>query len=152
MSLWDFIFSHPVVQLPFCMVGGSSATAYLAQILGRKECNLGTNFVIYNLKYIIIGSVNYISLYILILFIQLSIILITKTMSKIRGKRSVLFPQRNRWDFSEVDFAFLWAGIFVSFGSPLIEWAVKFNISAGFLSVGWANFLVGNLCWFFILI
>ena len=107
VSLWDFIFSHPVVQLPICMVGGSSATAYLVQILGRKELNLGTNSVNYNLKYIIIGGLNYISLYILILIIQRSIILIMKTMGKIRGKKSGSSPQRTRWNFSEVDFAFL---------------------------------------------
>ena len=46
VSLWDFIFSHPVVQLPICMVGGSSATAYLAQFLGSKDFNLGKNLQI----------------------------------------------------------------------------------------------------------
>ena len=94
------------------MVGGSSATAYLAQFLGNKEFNLGKNFANFNLKYIIIGGINYLSLYILILLIQLSINLITKTMSKIRGKKSGLSPQRNRWDFSEVDFAFFLGGNF----------------------------------------
>ena len=34
----------------------------------------------------------------------------------------------------------------------MFEWVTKLNISAGFLSVGWENFLVGNLCWFFIFI
>ena len=57
LSLWDFIFSQPVVQLPICMVGGSSATAYLVQFLGRQEVILGTNSVNYNLKYVIIGGV-----------------------------------------------------------------------------------------------
>ena len=51
-----------------------------------------------------------------------------------------------------MDFAFLWVGIFASFGSPLIDWAIKFHISAGFLSVGWANLLVGNLCWLLVFI
>ena len=64
VSLWDFILSHPVVQLPICMVGGCSATAYLVQFLGRKGLNSGTNSINYNLKYIIIGGLNYISLYI----------------------------------------------------------------------------------------
>ena len=134
------------------MVGGSSATAYLVQTLGRKEFNLGTNFANYNLKYIFIGGLNYISLFILILIIQLSIILIMKTMGKIRGKKSGSSPQRNRWNFSEVDFAFLWAGILASFGNPLLAWAFKFTVSAGFLSVGWANLLVRNLCWLFVFV
>ena len=34
----------------------------------------------------------------------------------------------------------------------MFEWVTKLNISAGFLSVGWENVLVGNLCWFFIFI
>ena len=63
VSLWDFIFSHPVVQLPICMVGGSSATAYLAQILGSREINLGKNYANFNIKYLIIGGVIYISLF-----------------------------------------------------------------------------------------
>ena len=75
-----------------------------------------------------------------------------RTMGKIRGKKSGSSPQRNRWNFSEVDFAFLWAGILTSFGSPLLAWAFKFNVSAGFLSVGWANLLVGNLCWLFVFV
>ena len=148
VSLWDFIFSHPVVQLPICMVGGSSATAYLVQFLGRKELILETN----SINYIIIGGLNYISLYIFILIIQFSIFPIMQTLGKIRGKKSGLSPQRSRWNFSEVDFAFLWAGILTCFGSPLLEWAIKFHINAGFLSVGWANLLVGNLCWLLILI
>ena len=148
VSLWDFIFSHPVVQLPICMVGGSSATAYLVQFLGRKELILETN----SINYIIIGGLNYISLYIFILIIQFSIFPIMQTLGKIRGKKSGLSPQRSRWNFSEVDFAFLWAGILTSFGSPLLEWAIKFHINAGFLSVGWANLLVGNLCWLLIFV
>ena len=88
VSLWDFILSHPVVQLPICMVGGSSATAYLVQFLGRKELILGTNSINYNLKYIIIGGLNYISLYIFILIIQLSISLIMQTLGK--------YGERNR--------------------------------------------------------
>ena len=39
-----------------------------------------------------------------------------------------------------------------SFGSPLLASAFQFNVSAGFLSVGWANLLVGNLCWLFIFV
>jgi hypothetical protein len=74
-----------------------------------------------------------------------------KTMSRIRGKKSGLLPQQNRWVFSEVDFAFLWAGIIFSICSPIFEWATKLNISAGFLSVEWENVLSGKVCWFFIL-
>ena len=86
--------------------GGSSATAYLVQFLGRKELILGTNSINYNSKYIIIGGLNYISLYIFILIIQLSISPIMQTLGKIRGKKSGLSPQRNRWNFSEVDLPF----------------------------------------------
>ena len=86
------------------------------------------------------------------MFIQFSFIWIMQIMSRIRGKKSGLSPQRFRWVFSEVDFAFLWAGIIFCLGCPMFEWVTKLNISAGFLSVGWENFLVGNLCWFFIFI
>jgi hypothetical protein len=41
VSLSDFIFFHPVVQLPICMVGGSSATAYLVQNLVKTGNHLG---------------------------------------------------------------------------------------------------------------
>ena len=69
-----------------------------------------------------------------------------QTMGKIRGKKSGSSPQRNRWNFSEVDFAFLWAGILTSFGSPILAWAFNFTVSAGFLSVGWANLLALCFC------
>ena len=117
-----------------------------------KQEIIWEEFLYSSINYSILAGIDCISLYLLIIFIQLLFNWITKSMSRIRGEKSGLSPQQNLWIFSEVDFAFLWAGIIVSLCSPMSEWATKLNISAGFLSVGWEKVLVGILCWLFIFI
>ena len=140
MSLLDFIFFHPVVQLPICIVGGSSAAAYLVQNLVKTGNHFRKTLLHSSIKYNILAGIDYISFYLLIIFIQFSFIWIMQIMSRIRGKKSELSPQQFRWFLSEVDFAFLWAGKIVCLGCPMFEWVTKLNISAGFLSVGWKIF------------
>ena len=99
VSLWDFILFHPVVQLPICIVGSSSAAAYLVQNSVKTGNNLGKNYLHFSIKYSISVGIDYISFYLLIIFIQFSFIWIMQIMSRIRGKKSGLSPQRFRWVF-----------------------------------------------------
>ena len=143
VSLLDFFFTTPVIQLPVLLVVGSGAINYLLQ-LGIKTIIefWGTTGIS--------QGINYISLYIFIIIIQILIIHSKNFMSRIRGTKSGLLPQRLSWEISHLDFAFLWAIIGISFFSPIIEWG--FNKFSGAFSLfsGWENFLVGYWCWFLI--
>ena len=102
VSLLDFVFSTPVVQLAVLMVGGSGAANYWAT-LGIKTISkyLGND--------IISKGVNYLSIYLFIIIIQTLVIYILKFMSHIRGTKSGNRPQRDRWVFTSSDFMFMWA-------------------------------------------
>ena len=145
VSLLDFFFTTPVIQLPVLLVVGSGAINYLVQ-LGIKTIIefWGTTGIS--------QGINYISLYIFIIIIQILIIHNKNFMSRIRGKKSGLLPQRLNWEISYLDFALLWAWIGISFFSPIIEWGfIKFSGAFSFVT-GWENFVVGYWCWFLILI
>ena len=94
VSLLDFILFHPVVQLPICIVGGSSAAAYLVQNLFKTGNHFRKTLLHSSIKYNISAGIDYISFYLLIMFIQFSFIWIMQIMSRIRGKKSGLSPQR----------------------------------------------------------
>ena len=115
VSLLDFFFTTPVIQLPVLLVVGSGAINYLVQ-LGIKSL-----IEFWGITGISQG-INYISLYIFIIIIQILIIHSKNFMSRIRGTKSGLLPQRLNWEISHIDFAFLWACIGISFLSPIIEW------------------------------
>ena len=145
VTLLDFLFSTPVVQLPVLMVCGSGTANYLA-IWGIKILSKywGNN--------LIYQGVHYLSLYIYILIIQISIIYIKNFMGNIRGSQSGNTPQRARWVFSPLDFMFMWALNGVLLISPIMEWAIKFFMGAFPTNPGWENYVVENLCWLFIFI
>ena len=102
VSLLDFFLSTPVVQVPVFMVVGSGATAHLAQVeIKLIVKNWGTT--------LIFKGINYISLYIFIILIQIIFKHNRIFMSRIRGKKSGILPQRQNWMLSNLDFALLWA-------------------------------------------
>ena len=99
MSLLDFFFTTPVIQLPVLLVVGSGAINYLVQ-LGIKTIIefWGTTGIS--------QEIIYISLYIYIIIIQILIIHSKNFMSRIRGTKSGLLPQRLSWEISHLDFRF----------------------------------------------
>jgi len=145
VSLLDFFFTTPVIQLPVLLVVGSGAINYLVQLGIKTIIDFwGTTGIS--------QGINYISLYIFIIIIQIFIIQSKNFMSRIRGTKSGLRPQRLSWEISHLDFAFLWAIIGISFFSPIIEWGFNKFSGAFSLFTGWENFVVGYWCWFLILI
>ena len=76
VTLLDFLISTPVIQLPVLMVCGSGTANYVA-IWGIKTITK------YWGKELIYLSVNYLSLYIYILIIQVSVIYIKQFMGNI---------------------------------------------------------------------
>ena len=65
-------------------------------------------------------------------------------MSRIRGTKSGLLPQRLNWEISHLDFAFLWAWIGILFFSPIIEWGI-IKISGAFSFFYWVGEFRGRL-------
>ena len=144
LSLLDFCFSNPVIQLPIFMIGGGSATAFLMQ--------RSTKFISKTLgNSIIFDGTHYFSLYIYIILIQLLGINLFKYMNRIRGKRSGLKPQKSHWEFTQLDFAFMWVFMLILIFSPLIEW-VGNACDILLISKAWFNNLSGICLWVFILI
>ena len=145
VTLLDFLISTPVIQLPVLMVCGSGAANYVA-IWGIKTITK------YWGKELIYLSVNYLSLYIYIIIIQVSVIYIKQFMGNIRGSKSGNQPQGARWFFTPLDYMFMWAFSGVVMFSPIIEWVTKCCMGVFPTFPGWENFVVGYLCWFFIFI
>ena len=119
MSLLDFCFSNPVIQLPIFMFGGGSAAAFLMQQSTKFISKTFGNSIIFN-------GTHYLSLYIYINLIQLLGTNLFKYMNRIRGKRSGLKPQTILWKFTQLEFAFMWVSVLILMISPMIEWAGKY--------------------------
>ena len=90
------------------MVVGSGAINYLVQI-GIKSL-----FEFWGTT-VISQGINNLSLYIFIIINQILINHNKNFMSRIRGTKSGLLPQRLNWKISHLDFAFLWAWIGILF-------------------------------------
>jgi hypothetical protein len=113
VSLMDLFSTTPVVQVPVFMVGGSGAIAYVLHFgLNLITNNLGTK--------LIFKGINYLSLYIFILLLQIIFNHNKKFMSRIRGKKSGIRSQRHNWEMSNLDFAFLWDWCGILIFSPII--------------------------------
>ena len=144
-SLLDFFFSTPVVQQPVFLIGGSWATTYLVN-LGIKSLTAFWGSTL------IFEGINYLSIYIFLLLVQISFIYNKKFMGNIRGKKSGNRPQRDNWVFTPLDFAFMLAGNGILCFSPILEWGLKSLTGAFSTSPGWEKFWVGYCCWIFIFI
>jgi hypothetical protein len=111
-----------VVQVPVIMVVASGATAYLAQLRIKLIIdNWGTT--------LIFKGTNYISLHIFISLIQIIFNYNKISMSRIRGKKSGILPQRHNRELSNLDFVFLWAWCGIVIVSPIF--GMGFNILLG---------------------
>jgi hypothetical protein len=119
MSLLDFCFSNPVIQLPIFMFGGGSAAAFLMQQSTKFISKTFGNSIIFN-------GTHYLSLYIYINLLQLLGTNLFKYMNRIRGKRSGLKPQTILWKFTQLDLAFMWVSVLILMISPMIEWVGKY--------------------------
>ena len=73
-------------------------------------------------------------------------------MSRIRGKKSGILPQRQNWMLSNLDFALLWAWCGIVFVSPILDIGIHIILGAFSLFNGWENCVVGYCCWLFIFI
>ena len=145
LSLLDFFFSTPVVQQPVFLMGGSWATTYLVN-LGIKSLTKywGSN--------LIFAGINYLSIYLFLVLVQILFIYNKKIMGNIRGEKSGNLPQRVNWVFTPLDFVFMsaWSGIL--FFSPILEWGFHLLTGALSTSPGWEKFWVGYCCWILIFI
>ena len=104
VSLLDFFFTTPLIQLPVLMVVGSGAINYLVQIGIKSLIEFwGTT--------VISQGISYLSLYIFIIINQILINHNKNFMSRIRGTKSGLLPQRLNWEISHLDFALYGRGL-----------------------------------------
>ena len=145
MSLLDFCFSNPVIQLPIFILGGGSAAAFLMQHSIKFINKTFGNPIIFD-------GTHYFCFYMHIILIQLLGTNLFKYMSRIRGKRSGLKSQKTHWEFTQLDLAFMWVFMLILMISPMFEWVGKYACDILLMPRVWLNMLTGIYLWLFILI